>query len=114
MKWLTTILAFYLLTLSLWPCADEPLPVARQAEPAMTLSVSTTESGGAHHHEHDACTPFCTCACCAATITVSPQSSHTLTSPVEIVPIAVTRFSYASAHPLDPITAIWQPPQLRV
>lgn len=80
----------------------------------MIPSVSTAESTGSHHHEHDACTPFCTCTCCAATITVIPQPSHTLTSLVEIVPIAVAGFSYASAHPLDPITAIWQPPQLRV
>lgn len=114
MKWLTVILSVYLLGLSLWPCADEPLLPVGQSEIAMILSASTTESDASHHHEHDACTPFCTCACCAATITVVPQFHYVPTHSVEIIPIAVAAFSSASDHPFDPITAIWHPPQLRV
>ncbi|WP_083882558.1 DUF6660 family protein [Fibrisoma limi] len=112
MKWLTTLLAFYLLALSLWPCADEPLPTTGQAGRAMVASATPTESQQSHHHEHDACSPFCTCACCAATLTVAPRLQYSLSPSVENALVAVAGFSYASEHPLDPITAIWQPPQL--
>lgn len=113
-KWLTIILSVYFLGLSLWPCADKPLLPVGQSGIAMILSASTTESDTGHHHEHDACTPFCTCACCAATIAVAPRFQYSPTHSVKIVPIVVATFNYASDHPFDPITAIWQPPQLRV
>ncbi|MGF7218723.1 hypothetical protein GGR92_004902 [Spirosoma lacussanchae] len=114
MKWLTTLLAFYLLALSLWPCTDEPLPTTGQAGRVMVASATPTESEQAHHHEQDACSPFCICACCAATLTVAPRFQYSLSPSVENAPAAVAGFSYASEHPLDPITAIWQPPQLQV
>lgn len=80
----------------------------------MILSASTTESDAGHHHEHDACTPFCTCTCCAATITVVPQFHYSLTPSVEIVPMDVALFHYVSANLADPFSAIWQPPKLRI
>lgn len=73
-----------------------------------------TESEQSHHHEHDACSPFCTCACCAATITVISQFSYSLTPSVEIVPIAVVLFHFVSAPLSDPLSAIWQPPKIQV
>ncbi|WP_460963722.1 DUF6660 family protein [Spirosoma litoris] len=91
-----------------------PLIPVGESGIAMILSASITESNTGHHHEHDACTPFCTCACCAATITISPRFQYSPTHSVKIVSIAVAAFGYASDHPFDPITAIWQPPQLRV
>lgn len=110
-KWLTLILSIYLLGLSLWPCADELLIPDGQARQSMVSSATESEQS---HHQHDACTPFCTCACCAVTITVAPRFQYSLLPTVEIVPIAVATFFYASAQPLGAITAIWQPPQLRV
>lgn len=114
MKWLTTILTFYLLALSLWPCADEPLFVAKQTDKAVFTAAAASTPVSSHEHEHDQCTPFCTCTCCAAMLTVVPRFQYSLIASVEIVPTVVAAFNYASAHPLDPITAIWQPPQLRV
>ncbi|RYC66459.1 hypothetical protein EQG79_29205 [Spirosoma sordidisoli] len=114
MKWFTVILSVYLLGLSLWPCADEPLLPVGQPGIAMILSASTTESDASHHHEHDQCTPFCTCACCAATITTAPQFHYSLTPSCELIPIDVASFHYVSAPLADPLSAIWQPPKLRV
>lgn len=114
MKWLTLLLSVYLLGLSLWPCADEPLLPTGQSGIAMVLSATTTESDAGHHHEHDACSPFCTCACCAATITVFTHFSYSLLPSVEVIPMDVVSFQYVSAPLSDTLTAIWQPPKLRV
>jgi hypothetical protein len=113
-KWLTLLLSIYLLGLSLWPCADEPLLPTGQSGIAMVLSATTTESDAGHHHEHDACSPFCTCACCAATITTVPRFHYSLIPSVEIIPMDVASFHYVSAPLSDTLTAIWQPPQIRV
>ncbi|KAB7726457.1 hypothetical protein F5984_24365 [Rudanella paleaurantiibacter] len=113
MKWLTTLLALYLLALSLWPCADEPLLTSEQAGSAV-VSALAHDSERSQHHEHDTCTPFCTCACCATTITVVPRFQYTPSTPVETLLTFVAAFSDAPEHPLDPITAIWQPPKHRV
>lgn len=113
MKWLTIILSVYLLGLSFWPCADEPSLTSGQAAMAMISSIAT-ESERSHHHEHDACSPFCTCSCCAATITVFPHFSYSLLPSVEMIPIDVATFHYVSAPLSDTLTAIWQPPKLRV
>ncbi|XBA03249.1 DUF6660 family protein [Fibrella sp. ES10-3-2-2] len=110
-KWLTLLLSMYLLGLSLWPCSDEPLLPNEQMEQAMVMSATGAERS---QHEHDTCTPFCTCTCCAVTISVVPHFHYSLLASIDLVPIAVASFAYASAYPLDPITAIWQPPQLRV
>ncbi|WP_310589072.1 DUF6660 family protein [Fibrella forsythiae] len=110
-KWLTLILSVYLLGLSLWPCSDGPLLLDGQTEQAMIVAAAGSERS---HHEHDRCTPFCTCACCAVTITVVSRFHYSLLPSVDLVTIAVALFTYAPVHPLNPITAIWQPPQLRV
>ncbi|RYF60409.1 MAG: hypothetical protein EOO39_32330 [Cytophagaceae bacterium] len=114
MKWLTLLLSVYLLGLSLWPCADEPLLPTGQLGIAVGWSITTTESDAGHQHEHDACSPFCTCACCAVTITTVSQFHYSLTPSVEIIPMDVASFHYVSAPLSDMLTAIWQPPKLRV
>lgn len=113
MKWFTVLFSVYLLGLSLWPCADELLLPAGQSQIAV-LSPTTPSSSTDRTHQHDACTPFCTCACCAATITTLPQFHYSLTPSVEIIPMDVVSFQYVSAPLSDTLTAIWQPPQLRV
>lgn len=114
MKWLTLLLSVYLLGLSFWPCADEPLLPTGQSGLAVGWSFTATESDAGHQHEHDACSPFCTCACCAATITVFTHFSYSLLPSVEIIPMDVASFQYVSASLSDTLTAIWQPPKLRV
>jgi hypothetical protein len=115
-KWLTAVLAVYLLGLSLWPCADEALPLTGQAQAAMFTATPTAAaaSGASHEHRHDQCSPFCTCACCAAATTVITRFSYALTPSVAWLPVAVVVIGYLPLHWADPLTAIWQPPKRRV
>lgn len=114
-KWWTTFLAFYLLCLSLWPCADEFPPIMGQGQRGyVVLAADSLSQPGQPHEQHDQCTPFCTCACCAATITVIPRFSYSLAPSSEAPSIAVAAFQYISLDWSAPLSAIWQPPQLRV
>ncbi|WP_234736066.1 DUF6660 family protein [Tellurirhabdus bombi] len=112
MKWLTTILTVYLLGLSLWPCADEPLTLAGQPEISLSIQVrEATESSHGHAH---LCSPLCACACCATTLTAAPRFLYTLNSPAEILFPSSLVFAYYPPHWVDPLSAIWQPPKLTV
>lgn len=113
MKWVSIILALYVLGLSVWPCADEALPTNRQERGAVLIAASVPVPDPVHDH-HDACTPFCTCACCAATISIVPHVNYSVVPTVELVPIATAIFQYIPVHWASPLSAIWQPPQLRV
>ncbi|NEU67492.1 DUF6660 family protein [Spirosoma agri] len=113
MKWLTTFLAFYLLGLSLWPCADDTPPTSGPGNYVVLTNAPVPQSGSTHEH-HDQCTPFCSCTCCAATISITPNFSYALAHSVEITGIAAVAFPYVSLHWADPLSAIWQPPKLRV
>lgn len=113
-KWLWLILSLYLLGLSVMPCADETqLPVY---EPGIGPYLSTvhTASETSHPHEHDACSPFCSCVCCAVTITTVSRFLYSLLPTVEILPTDAVSFHYVSAYLADPLFAIWQPPKVRV
>ena len=112
-KWFTTILSLYLIGLSLWPCSDERLPVFGQESVAMVVSSESPQTGSSNAH-HDQCTPFCTCACCAATLSVLLRSSYTLSPLINGVTISTDHFTYVPMHWADPHAAIWQPPQIRV
>ena len=111
-KWLTTLLSVYLLGLSLWPCADEVLSPAGE-ERGTVLTALNASTPDASHPDHDQCTPFCTCACCAVTITVVPQLTYTLTASVDLDRVAAARFAYEPLPWADPLTTIWQPPKRR-
>jgi hypothetical protein len=114
MKWLTTVFAVYVLGLSLWPCADEALPLVGQ-ELATVLTTATTDahesSGDEHKHDHDQCSPFCTCTCCAVVAAITPLFTYSTASvsPSNWLPAA--RFHYAPTNWAEPLTAIWQPPK---
>ncbi len=112
MKWLTTVLVLYLLGLSLWPCADEALPLTGQAGRAMLTSAPVTAR---HHNHHDQCSPFCTCACCAATVTTPPPflSLPAVSAPMSRPAVVLTAM-YPADLPAGLLFAIWQPPKHRV
>lgn len=112
MKWLTTLLSLYLLGLALWPCADE-FPAPAGSESHVVLSADAPNPGASHPH-HDQCTPFCSCTCCAAAITVVPNFSYAPVLFIEPCRATVIRFNYELKHRADPLAAIWQPPKCRV
>lgn len=112
-KWFTTILSLYLLGLSIWPCADEVQPIPRQGHATVLAKADRSYPGSSHEH-HDQCTPFCSCSCCAAIVTLLPQFSYKLTASVAIKPVVATSFRYTSPHWADTLSAIWQPPKITV
>jgi hypothetical protein len=112
MKWLTTILTIYLLGLSVWPCADEPLILTGDHGVSVSIQVSNA-SEPSHEHAH-LCSPLCACACCAISISSPPRFLYTINSPTEILFSSTLVFAYQSSHWIDPFSAIWQPPKLTV
>lgn len=61
MKFFVFIFSFYILALSCLPCGDRQ-ECNVKAEQKITASTPHQE----HQHQTEACTPFCSCACCAA------------------------------------------------
>ena len=103
------VLAFYLLGLSLWPCADAALP---PTGPDGCVVAATASRPGFSHEQHDQCTPFCICTCCAATITVASRFGYSLLPPTETMVMSVVAFAYTPIHWADSLSAIWQPPKV--
>jgi hypothetical protein len=64
MKWFQTIWAFYVLMLSVMPCADGYAAGHEEA-----ISSERAASVPDHHKGdgHDLCSPFCQCKCCGTT-----------------------------------------------
>lgn len=105
MKFLATIMAVYLIGLSLLPCNDKQIIVPNSKENAK-ISVLIDHHG--EHHTTDTCTPFCNCSCCsipaffhAATLSVYPE--------VNTKPEKSYLKVFFVSHNDKPI---WQPPRL--
>ncbi|GAB3329965.1 hypothetical protein GCM10027299_34140 [Larkinella ripae] len=100
------LMSVHLLFLSVLPCADGGLKVRADQQ------VTTVSSD---HHQHDgcaeggdACSPFCSCACCG-----------TVLEPGQDFQFAFAAFSFTSPRyeafvPTLPTTPLsyWQPPQI--
>jgi hypothetical protein len=105
MKFLATIMAVYLIGLSLLPCNDKQ-DIVPNGKESVKISVLTD-----HHEEHhttDTCTPFCNCSCCsipaffhAAALSVHPEGN---TKPGK----SYLKESFVSHND----KSIWQPPRL--
>jgi len=104
MKFIAFIMAFLVLALSVMPCADN----GNFMDEGKSKKGLTNSSHEQNNSEDDACSPFCTCTCCAGfsinhfiavlTITSNYENNHTST----FLPSDVTGIA----------SAIWQPPQL--
>ncbi len=79
----------------------------------MVISTEIPQPGQSHQHE-DQCTPFCTCTCCATTLTNLLRFGYSLLPPTNGVAISTDHFTYVPTHWATPYAAIWQPPQIRV
>lgn len=104
MKLFTFLMSFYLLGLSLLPCSD-----GKECNAKTEARVSATANHQQHEHKPEACTPFCTCSCCAASAFYSPLNK-----------MQASKIVFQSEkYPLldedaktDVLSSIWQPPQL--
>lgn len=93
------------LVLNMVPCADAHDHADEK------LSTSISNPGETHDHANaagDACTPFCHCSCCAATIILKLQTELTL--PFQVLQSAAVRYSNDCS--IDVSLTVWQPPKL--
>ncbi len=93
-----------MLGLSCLPCGDGAECSIKA--PAQISSASNHEK---HNHKAEHCTPFCTCSCCASTVTYQPGTEITLAVPES----ASRKYSiYHSSFCPEIAFAIWQPPKI--
>ena len=104
---LATILAFLTLALSIIPCADaDACPHSTATE---TYLIAPQAPHSDSHTCGDLCSPFCSCACCAAI--ALPVSFSLVEKPS--IPFAKTSFSLLAISAIASIALpVWQPPQL--
>ena len=103
MKFFVVILSFYVLALNCFPCKDSG-----------ECNVKTDQNISASHQQHheqesEACTPFCSCACCAAA-GFYHQVSNT---PITRLVLQAGKFFYLNDHfnSYD-LHSVWQPPKI--
>lgn len=109
MRLLAFILACLTIVLSTFPCADRVYP---SSEGVATYDQHFERSNDIHSHEasdHDACTPFCHCTCCAGfslmpTIDFFQKPYFTSIRPLYTM--------YRDKGINEVFFPVWQPPQL--
>jgi hypothetical protein len=104
MKFLLLFLGFYILGMSCVPCSD-----SKECTVSSEVIVSTSNDHQEHKHSQEACTPFCTCSCCAA----SAYYNHLdkvkvihITFQSEKYPLHIENFHSEVSY------SIWQPPKV--
>ena len=104
MKFLGFIFAVYLLTLSCLPCGD-----MNECNDKAAQTISATTDHQQHKHSKEACTPFCSCSCCAASgfyVSFSKTQSPKLFQQSEKYP------SHNISFLSQEFSSIWQPPKI--
>ncbi|MEI2738004.1 MAG: DUF6660 family protein [Chitinophagaceae bacterium] len=104
MKFFFLILSFAMLYMSCLPCGD-----SQECNVKMEAKISPTDNHQQHNHDAEACTPFCTCSCCAATVFFTPISK----APSTHIAFQSNKYSlFDVAFNSEVFSSIWQPPQL--
>ena len=90
--------------MSLLPCGD-----STECNAKIEAKISPIDNHQQHKHDAEACTPFCTCSCCATSVFYSPFSK-----------VQVNNVGFQSQkYPLHNVAfnteahnSIWQPPRV--
>lgn len=99
------MLSLYMATLSVLPCSD----MHNECKDFK----AKTEFARQHNHSEDNddnCSPFCTCSCCNAYVTVFPFQPLTLSDPSAFYraeKFSIQRCSFARGY----LGNVWQPPR---
>lgn len=104
MKLLFLFLSLYLLVLSCIPCND-----SKECNMATPVEVYASNNHQEHNHSKEACTPFCTCSCCAASAFYNPISK------AQIVKEDFQSIKYPIHNEnlnTEVSYSIWQPPKI--
>lgn len=90
--------------LSCLPCSD-----SKECNVKAEVKISSSTNHQEHNHTKEACTPFCTCSCCAASAFDSPLSKIQATKVI----FQSEKYSlYNVASNTEVYYSIWQPPKL--
>jgi hypothetical protein len=101
------IFAIYILFLSVSPCNDQEIHADEQNS---ETGISITNANHNHNDDaEDACTPFCICSCCAASIQLTHITSISFAPPIHNTAVNT---AYFEKPLLSNIKSIWQPPRL--
>ncbi|WP_394798187.1 DUF6660 family protein [Flavobacterium columnare] len=108
MRWIITILTFYLMVLSSLPCSD--------GNNRCEDNSNTTEIVQSHDHNQDKdddCSPFCYCSCCSISITYYNFKSFEIRHPrVAFITKKITIRDYTLIS--NYYGSIWHPPKFTV
>ena len=104
MKIVFFILGFLLLYMSFLPCGDSV-----ECNAKTEMRITTTDNHQQHEHQSEACTPFCSCSCCAASAFYSTLSKIQASKIVLLSEKFPLNNEDADA---DVFSSIWQPPKL--
>lgn len=105
MRLITYILAFIILGLSCFPCADAAATVANKIQ--SELVVNHNDASSDENHD-DICPPFCHCSCCPGFSIIHIPASLNC---IEFNPAKKFK-SYLPDNLLQISLPIWQPPRL--
>jgi hypothetical protein len=98
------LLSLYLLGMSCIPCSD-----TTECNVSPQVEVLASNNHQEHNHTQEACTPFCTCSCCAALFFYNPLNK------VEAAKIFFQSEKYPLQNEVFDIEVsnfIWQPPKI--
>ena len=103
MKILAFIMSCYMLALGCFPCGD-----SNECNETRQQKISTASQHQAHEHQDEACTPFCSCACCAA------AAFHQPVAPCKNIAVAFhqLKFHYNDNFHSYDFHSVWPPPKL--
>ncbi|MBK8787057.1 MAG: hypothetical protein IPN43_11340 [Chitinophagaceae bacterium] len=104
MKIFTLILSFFLLYLSCLPCSD-----STECNIKAPAAISATDNHQQHRHDAEACTPFCTCSCCAASAFYTSFSKAQVN---KVMPSSEKFPLYNVVFTTEANNSIWQPPKI--
>ena len=104
MKFFTLIMSFFLLYISCLPCGDR---LECNAKTEQKISAKTNHQQ--HKHTSEACTPFCTCSCCAASAFHQPFAKQQILKQMfQSVKYHIQNDLFLSQE----FSSIWQPPKI--
>ena len=104
MKICSFIFSFFLLYISCLPCGD-----SQECNQKALQTITATTNHQDHQHSNEACTPFCSCSCCPASVISQPLAKVQSERP----------FPGSQKFPLQndsflsqEFSSIWQPPKI--
>lgn len=103
MRLISILCVVLVMALNMMPCAD-------MHETIGSSSIAQFSSNDAHEHTavEDGCTPFCHCACCAASVVLKLQTGLAVPFSFQREQILVP----FSANSVKVSLSVWQPPKL--